>query len=264
MTKGLELVREWLQAENEEIALTGKDFAHNVHLARAQTKRLAASLRLLRPCIISRSNALLKGRIKSAAELLADLRDAHVLRKTLLRTASEAGGKAALKSWIEANVPQCGLSSGLVKLRRSRNTLAGVVEDWPCPREMPALTRLVESGVRETLARAKKSFRRAERKRGVEEFHACRKWSKCLFLQLTLAEAAAVRSHHKATKRFDRLQKELGQIHDLAVAEGFLATHSERESRMLAAARRELFTRREALEKMILKRGRKLLWNCVL
>ncbi len=249
---GFEAARAALLARNGEIDVSGHAFARNVHRARAQSKRLAAALRLFRPCLSARACHLLKHRIKSSAAMLAGHRDAHVIGEQLRAVGQPIGVHGEVEKWIHAHLEDSGRSTALAKLRRSRKMLDRIVEGWPFPKKSMDLPKLFAQGVKSSRSKAKAALVTARQRRRVEDFHDLRKRAKWLLLQLQLAREIGLPCRRNRLRRVDGLQEKLGAVHDLAIAE-------ERVAGAIKPVARALSERRIALEKKILKSASKAL-----
>ena len=235
--------------KTEHAKLPIGDLAERVHVARAQSKRVLAAWLLFKPCVGDDEFKTRKSRIKSAADLLAPAREAHVLRKTIFKFAVGLGIRAQgeLKHWLAEKLPEPNRATTRRRLAQSTRRLTEILDNWPSAAE----SSLVKKGLDRTRRKTKNAFRAASKKKSVKSFHHWRLWTKHLFLQMEMA------NENESLKPLRKLQQALGQHHDIAVAEKFL-DHSEPLPRDLRKALlKRLARRRRALEKKCLKRGKK-------
>ena len=233
----------------EHAKLQTGDLAERIHLARTQSKRLLAAWLLFKPCVSNDDFKARKRQIKSAADLLAPEREAHVLRKTIFKFAIGLGIRAQgeLKHWFADKLPEPKSAATRRKLTRSIQLLTEILDTWPNAHESDFL----KSGIARTCRKTKAAFRAAAKKKSVKTFHHWRMWTKRLLLQMDLANKT------KALKPLRKLQQALGKHHDIAVAEKFLDDTHGLPRELARAISKCLARKRRALEKKCLQRGQK-------
>ena len=199
-----------------------------IHDARRCLKRLRALLRLIRPALDEDTYDQEAERLSGTGKLLAEARDAHVMRQTLIKLESRPDGLskgvgASMQKLLVVEPAPRGRRKGdgrqqaLVRLRQTKKLFTG--------KAMQAIEfeHLVE-GLERAYDLARKRFRKAYRKPSDEAFHALRKtvqlhWRHMLLLSRGWPEAFSARASE--AKELSRL---LGEDHDyamlLALAQG--------------------------------------------
>lgn len=253
MFLGSNEIRHWLREEKGS-AGARRTLTTKIHEARSDAKRLQAALRLSRPVIPKAEFCARNSQIKEAADLLAVPRDQHVTRKTLIAHTHSAGPD--FFAWIDQHIPEPRGKSAAAKQRQCQTAIQRILTHWPEPSRKLG-KRAIRRQIRKSWKQACKAFRRARETGGVEQFHQWRKWTKRLLLQLTLAGRIRPVAPERSMKRLEKLQKRLGSIHDMAVAEEFLATQCPARVRRLA--QKDLACHRMSLERKALKLGCKAL-----
>ncbi len=208
-----------------------------IHDARRCLKRLRALLRLIRPALDEDTYRQEAERLSDIGKLLAEARDAHVMRQVLIKLENRPDGLpkgvAASMQKLLVAAPAArgsrkddGRRQALLRLRQTKKLFTGNAM------QAVAFEDLVE-GLEHAYDRARKRFRKAYRKPTDERFHAWRKtvqlhWRHMLLLSRGWPEAFSARASE--AKELSRL---LGEDHDYAM---LLALAESRGAEVLAPA----------------------------
>jgi CHAD domain-containing protein len=225
------------QIEMAEAKLAAKENTPAlIHDARRCLKRLRALLRLIRPALDDDAYRREAERLSAIGKLLAQARDAHVMRQTLIKLqnrpqALPKGVVASLQRLLVADPAPGGrrqASDGrrqaLVRLKQAKKLFTGKAVQGV------QFEHLVE-GLERAYDAARKRFRKAYRKSSDEAFHAWRKtvqlhWRHMLLLSRGWPEAFSARAGE--AKELSRL---LGEDHDYSM---LLALVESRGAKVLA------------------------------
>lgn len=225
---------EQIEMAEAKLAATG-DTAALIHDARRCLKRLRALLRLVRPALEESDYRREADHLSGIGKLLADARDAHVMRQTLAKLEARPEGLpdgvvASLQKLVVPAPAARGRRGGdgrrqaLTRLKQARKVFAGKAV------RAAELAHLVE-GLGRAYDKARKTFRKAYRKPSDEAFHAWRKavqlhWRHMQLLSRGWPEALSARAGE--AKELSRL---LGEDHDYAIV---LALAESRGAEVLA------------------------------
>lgn len=206
------------------------DGARAVHAVRTHLKKLRALLRLVRagmPAVYKEEN----GALRDTARLLAPLRDANVVLRTHDALLASFGGAI--------DVPAAGDLRGRLEQRfgngrapgaELEQTLAEVIARLEAARErVPhwhlhgSDARIVYRGMKWTYRRARRAGAAAAGGDDPARFHEWRKCVKCHWYHLRLVAALSEGRLEGRERRINRLGKLLGEAHDLAVYEHYVA-----------------------------------------
>lgn len=233
-----------------------------VHCARVQSKRLAAALRLYKGIIPKQQYALEKNHLKRASKMLARTRDDDVIRSQI-RSASknlDPSDHAKIEEWLQNCFANDDGDEIRPSLRRAKDNLSYVLRKWP-DAENISPAALFARGTESTFRKAKKAARKVGRTRESSHFHRLRIWTKRLFLQFQLAAAIELPTNKKIGDKLDKLQKQLGQLQDIAITQDFLKEAEKGPRGALKRLGKKLQKERATLEKKTLKRAKKLFRN---
>jgi CHAD domain-containing protein len=188
-----------------------------VHDARKALKRTRALLRLSRHLLGTETFQRENHNLRDAGLALSGVRDAQVLRETLLKLGVDLGDWPPAPLGGSGEAERRGEAISAISQSRLRLTL------WPLPREEglsalgPGFGRVYRQG-RRALAEAREEGSDAH-------WHELRKRSKDLWHACQLLEAAHPRRMAKMAKRAHDLSDLLGDDHDLVV----LGDHAGRD-----------------------------------
>jgi CHAD domain-containing protein len=239
--------------------LTRGDSTERIHFVRVQCKRLRAVLELIRSYISESKYGEEKRRIKAVAQELTAIRDSHVLRETLESAADVFGRNRRRKygDWIGSALPKRSVPSDRQACRQTYPLLRRAMAGLPRPNGTATETDLREfslPGLRSSYRRARAGMFRSKQHPQPESFHRWRKSAKCLVLQLELLHRAGLPVNRTVLRRFDALQRDLGNHRDLLLAESFQPTGEQ----IPKALRKVIRKRRKHLEADLLRRGKRL------
>jgi inorganic triphosphatase YgiF len=205
-----------------------------IHQLRLTLRRLRNLIRLFAPVLPQDFVDAWPTRLAALAEELSRTRDLDVLRDevlpglashaprtkqpfpVLLRQVRQEAQTARAAAMAELTRPGCGLA--LLTFSQALHNLTEVTPQ-------PPLSYLGREALQSVCRLARRRFKKAASKRGVADFHALRIAIKRLrhateiFGPLTLSN----KDHLRNTTLLRQLQRELGQLHDLAVAQTCLA-----------------------------------------
>lgn len=241
----------------ERLKILGKHaLDEQVHLARVQTKRLLAALRLVRPLISPAEYQRRRRLSKEAADLLAPARNQHVIRKRLLAVSGNLkhGLDQELKDWIQHEFSKSNRAEGRANLEKAIRALNQAMKNFP----EPATECFAAERLQHSYYRARKAYKRARERGAEEEFHRWRQRAKTLFLQLQAASELHWIQAGKLLKKLDALQAKLGEVNDSAIAEAYISNRMKGSRRLLGKARKQLCQERLRGQRKALKCGRKL------
>lgn len=223
--------------------------SRSVHEARLSLKRARAVLRLGKGTAVEAPCERSRAACRRAARALGPLRDermaAQTLEEILARRARKLPPRAVERGRALAERERRAESRGLARgaaLRRARALLSAVPRA-PGPAEFDRAVRpALGVGLRRSLRRARKGYRAARASPGKRRFHALRKRSKTLLLELEALGPGAARAAALADLR--RLGKLLGREHDLSVLRERLGREAPAAVLRLARRRRRKLRRR--------------------
>lgn len=240
-----------------------------VHGARLSLKRLRATVRLISGALGEKKARRLQARLREAARALAPLRDVAVGVATLDGLAADLPStqRSAAQFWRRrlekshrARTHQRGrIATHLKAAGRVIRSVSTSIDRSPWRLHG---WETLETGLKDTYRRARRRFRAAHTTDDEASFHRWRTAVKAFFYQLCLIRPVAPKRLGPCIKNLDRLQKCLGDEHDLAVLEAKLrqgkATGKDAKGVDSKALRRLIASRQQRLRKNALKEGRRL------
>lgn len=231
----------------------------SVHHARVHAKRIAAALHLFKPSIEREVFRQERKRIKRASEILAGRREEDSIRRMLLCCAAgfEPRERAALEKWFNKRLPGSERKSTQKDLDRARLRMMAALRDWPEAQDSSAKNLFEQGGLR-SFQKAKDAFAKARKRGKADDFHRWRIWTKRLLLQFELAGELELGCDSELVGKIEKLQKQLGDLHDLHVAEHWIESAEggpKKAKRMLERQMRRVSAR---LRKKVVTRGEKL------
>jgi CHAD domain-containing protein len=250
----LRVAREQLELAGQELDGQGADALDEVtrvHSVRKRTKKLRALLRLIRPALGRDVYRAERARLGDAARQLAEAREAAVLLATfdrLLAHYAEHVGPDAfgdVKSALSARpAPGASLDQRRVAAELLSHTLART-SDWQL---VPHGFGLIERGLADTYAGARRAFARAYADGSSEDFHDWRKLTKDHWYHVRLLAPTWPVMFAALDAELDRLSELLGDDHDLADLHAALDAHPSQNSGALVVLleRRRSELRRDA------------------
>ncbi len=190
-----------------------------IHQARVHIKKARAVLQLLSASVPSRRYRKVKLPLQLANEILRRARDSTVVRETLASIASRAlyinpAIQSLEQSWRRHQDPGHAPLSPRdcrrvrVELRRA----AKLIDEGFAHQNRDDELR---SAVARTYRKAYRAFRHAARTQSRQEWHKCRKMTKCLYYQLAFTDAS--RSLPGIVQQAHVLESTLGRQRDLAL-----------------------------------------------
>jgi hypothetical protein len=203
----------------------------SIHEARQHSKKLRALLRLVRPGLVPAGSFRANDDVaRRVARRIASQRDAEVALATL-RTLEQNNRWAIDRDPIERVEHHLERSAGRVAgkraLARARKDCLDLLDrqeelvaDW---RFRSGARRAIEAGFARTRKSARRWMLRTDRSRKPEDFHHWRKHVKYHLYHLRLVARAVDEDLAPRIRQADRLQKILGECHDLAVLDGIVA-----------------------------------------
>ncbi len=247
-----------LRSAGEDIPSGSLSPQESVHCARVQTKRLAAALHLYKGLIPTNEYRFDKKHLKTTARMLSTSRDQDVIRKQLWACTRHlsARDQRKIKHWLHELIPGPGITKP-EQVHRAKARLAAALKAWPKPHDVKA-GELFARGTEEAFRKAKAAFQKAKKSGKASRFHRWRIRAKRLLLQLKLAASLGMDSKGIELKKLDKLQSQLGDLHDLHVAHQFISKHESGPQKAINHLQKRLNSERAALERKALKRGKKL------
>ncbi|HXD53791.1 MAG TPA: CHAD domain-containing protein [Solirubrobacteraceae bacterium] len=257
------------------------DVRHAVHEARKAIKRLRAIVRLLEGPLGTRAGEREQDALRAAAALLAGARDAEVLLETLEQVVQRGGRRLAgrpgvislrLQLAAEREAAEQELLAPALRLR--------VADEMRLFRARAAAWQLgagdgiepIEAGLARVYRQGRRRLRRAGRKKGrrMRAMHQWRKRVKDLRYAAEIlrrpspegsGSARAARRLARLAQRADSLGEVLGEEHDLAVLDEWIALHGASAGAGRGTRRRlhrEIADRRRRLRRRALREGAEL------
>lgn len=236
-------------------ALSAEGLAKRVHRTRRIGKRLRALLRLVRPLVGERRFRLWSREVRDLGRRVSTVRDAEVLDATWSAIGLDGADRAT------ASILRHRAQRAEAEVARSRALEAVAariaVLEGRMAAVLPArvLEGALEQGVAAAYRRARRQWRIVQEVPGVEELHELRKRVKVVLAQVELLRDFHPRVSGPIRRTLDRLGKELGAEHDLAVLDAFLRRRPGRPPRVVAAVRK----RREVLRRRALRHAKQTL-----
>jgi CHAD domain-containing protein len=221
----------WIDDALERIRHPSEDRGEDVHSIRTTIKRLRALLRLIKPVIAPAFFKRENTRLRNAAERIAFKRDADAARATLSslrasirRRADRAAISKALRG-LEVDAAPAGpveealaLIAGVLALtKRHYARVAPAEEGWAA----------FEPGLRAIYREGRKRMQRALETGDENDFHRWRIRTKNLYHVLQILEPIWEKKLGKLTARLRKLQRAIGDDHDLGVVKKLLTDEPE-------------------------------------
>ena len=205
-----------------------------VHSLRTRCKKLRGLLRLPEP-LMADSFAVEDQRFRAAAKELAPYRDQHVFAKAI----RSLGGTCEDDNVSPVAIPAAAIEHSLQILTAAQNA----VDRWP----------LGEYGFADFVPGFAKTYRTCVAawdqvllEPSDEHFHHCRKWTKYHWYQIRILERLNKRQLRKRRVKLRELQLLIGDAHDLAMLQEFLASQPDHDQQLLQRAisrKHELYAR---------------------
>lgn len=247
----------------DEIGAAGGPSPDNVHEARRCIKRARAALRLMRPSIGEAAFANEDARLAACGRSLAAAREAHVLLETLSQLGerfpnpSTIDGLASLAQLIRTRRDAAAPASAV--LAQSARMLRGSVEGLFLDSRDRTTRSSLEKGLRAVYRRGRKTHARASASSSARSLHRWRKHAKYFADAVDALGDAAGNRQRKRARLARRIGDWLGEHHDLAMLDRFVAEHPglvSTEARQTLSAR--LGLRQRKLRERALRAGRRL------
>ena len=198
--------------------------AESIHQVRVTTKRLRAHWNMVRPELRKKDYLAAKERLRLAAKCVAGQRDATVMLATfdeLIEAAHSAKLRHSLVAVRQAAEEFFAAETAQVPGATERQKLIEALDadrrQWEKLELGRADASLLEHGLRDTYARARRSGRFAARGQRSEDFHRWRRWTKYLFYQLEVIERFDPERLSRYIRELKSLGKLLGRSQDYAV-----------------------------------------------
>lgn len=204
------------------------DRAEDIHQIRVSIKRLRAVLLLLRPVVSEVAYERENARLRDAGQRLAGSRDAAVARKTLLALADSATGRnereafAKVLNAFRTTVEPPAASAQHAALRKVAAALRESGERIPRLRLSAKGWKAIGSGLEAVYRAGRKRMRRAYASGDDVAFHRWRIRGKNLFYQLEMLAPIWPARLCESVGRLKKLQRKIGDDHDLAVVKAVL------------------------------------------
>ncbi len=224
-----------------------------VHESRKDTKKLRATLKLVRPVLGEEAYSRENSRFRDAARELSDVRDAQVRAETIDALADRfaddppPGGWWAVRAELARDDGPDPEGLEPLRERSAAEIEAGgaAVDDWPLGEDG---FELLAPGLKRTYKQARKRYRQAREDPSDEALHEWRKRSKDLWYELRLVRRAWPKLIKAAADEAHELADRLGDDHDLVALMAHLdndggsltADQLEHLERLIATRRAEL------------------------
>lgn len=222
---------EQIRGALSSVAKLEDNSAARVHKSRQHMKKLRALFRLIRPELERAGTFKLHdGLARDAARALATQRDAHVMLTTLEllerqhRWAVDESSLARIRKHLSRGA---GKQRSARQLRRaarkcseSLGQLSDLLDEW---RFRSGARKTVQSGYLRTWRSARRQMEAASSNGAAEDFHEWRKHVKYHMYHLRLVSGIVEEDLARKERDAYRLQKLLGEHHDLAILESHVA-----------------------------------------
>ncbi len=207
------------------------DLPRAVHEARLSLKHARALLRLVSQGLEQTPPALtrLDAQLKKAAQVLAPARDIDVGQATLARLiqgspARDRSRLDPLRHWLATQhrkqpVQPGPILAGLAAIPPLLDRVALSLDRAPWPKHA---WRVLESSLQTGYRRARRRLASAADSGEASEFHRARTSTKRLMYQTRLLRSASPARAGRLSRQLDRIQKLLGDDHDLALLDASL------------------------------------------
>ena len=238
-----------------------------MHEFRLATKRQRARWRLGRSMKGRKSVCNAIDRLADAARLLAPMRDAYVMRRTMGRLARETGagtaGVALGAATRELAAVARDTPSATFPALRERliRTLVSDAASWRRLPASPDANARMLAGLTETYRYARRRGRRAMRRPTFANLHSWRKWVKIFIVHTEFVLGQRPNCLRTKIPRLVRLNRQLGRCHDLMLLDGWLALRASSGALNARDARRMralLAGRQQSLRSSCVRLGRGL------
>ena len=232
---------------HEQIAIALRDLGdddlslqYRLHSLRSRTKKMRGLLRLPGP-LMGEAFEIEDGRFHAAADALAGHRDQGVCERTIASLQETNDGAATQDREVPA-----------AAIEQARGIMAAcdaAVDGWPLPVEgfadlAPGFARTYRTCLEawETVLRAPNDA----------DFHRLRKWTKYHWYQVRILERLSKSELRGRREQFHKLERTLGEAHDLVLLQSRIEGEDFRVTRLLKRAS----ARKQALYKQAVKLGR--------
>jgi CHAD domain-containing protein len=218
----------------EEMRLTPAD----VHQLRLSVKGLVALWQVLKPFLKEGQADAGSADIGGAAKLLSGARDQHVQTTTMDKQIRKAGEEemAALQQAREQLIAQQpDLLDDVVMTADIVFRFAQDRERWQRLELDCGRSELIRDGYGRLYRKARKSYRQAARSGNPADWHRLRRWTKYL-AALAMPVAVDDSNAETAAKRYAKLARKLGDLHDLHVLAASLKSLPDHEKPLLRQA----------------------------
>lgn len=231
-----------------------------VHEVRKEIKQARAALRLVRPAAGADEVRRAMKSLRRAAGRLAAARDARVMVRAFELLAAEVAAQ-----FPEAHrrlKKNCRRAAG--RFRRSGSRPAAKRWLQKADRRLRDVNlsaagwAAVGPGLRRSYGRARALFRLAGRQSSAEHFHQWRRPAKDLWYQLRMLRPDWPPPTRAYLDGLERLGEDLGELHDLALLEEFLAEPGAGDIARPEGLRRRIAARRKKLRAAALRLGARL------
>ena len=226
------VAREQLEAAAAQLDEGDDDPVEAVHDARKRLKKSRALLRLARPDMPDGAFRAENRALRDAGRALSGARDADAMVETVDKLSELYVGRLPAEAFVavrerlheRAQIARVGNEHALPAHAGALRSLALRVEDWPLADGDPGTA---VRALRDTYARGRKAFARADDDPTAENLHAWRKRVKDLWYQQQLLRPAWPVVIGAQADEAKALSKLLGDDHDLAVLSGLLAANRD-------------------------------------
>jgi len=225
------IATEELESALGHLATAGADPDKALHDCRKRLKSVRALIRLVRsgnPQFARAENA----RCQKASARLAAPREAAALVETLDRLAAEYPGEVAGGTFDpirndllarHAAVLDQDLSKAVDAAAATCRTVLRQFDRLTLPDQIEDAAGILAAGVRKTMQRAFKAFRRAKERGDPSDFHDLRKAIKAHTRHLALLRKVWPSRVKPQIKKLDALGEQLGDLHDILVLRALLS-----------------------------------------
>ena len=217
------------------------------HELRRQIKRARAALRLLRPGVKAGEFRAVDAQLARCAARWSALRDMQVLRPQL-----RALGLLALAPALSATLPRSARSARVTSAARAE--MQAAIAQFAALAVTGADWQMLEAGLRRSYRHGRRAMRKALSTRRDEDWHRWRRNAKHLALQLAMLQAWHSPPIRRIARDAGRLERILGEDHDLAV----LLERLHEQPDFRDQQRSQVLQQRERLQRSALAIGKSL------
>jgi CHAD domain-containing protein len=199
-----------------------------LHGTRVVTKRLRAWWQLMRPVAGRTPVRHAQQRLTAVAQMLAPVRDAHVMHQMLRRLSPrvKAGSLRTALEAVDRQLTATAAEGAAPAFPQLRNQLIRVLRsDAAAWRRLPVARtpdELIVAELARTYRRARRRGRRAARRNAARDLHAWRMWVKAYLHQMEFFTAERRRRRPEMIRQLARLGRWLGRGQDLAILDGWV------------------------------------------